>query len=337
MSYGKSLKPQELSNTLLACAVCAHWDSHVYQLLASVLKGNLSGFSEQQLSNTLHSWAVLTCIAREAGAGQQQVQELGQVAGALFEEAGRRWEQHDGVFIGLDLCQLFQAHMYAEHLGLPQRLEGGLLKQAREAWLAQQAARSKTTSRSLQEVNSTLGQMGYKTQLQALTADGLLRLGITISGLPDGSSSSIGVGFRGAFHYVAEQMGSGSVVDRLDGPTRLSHVLLMARSPAALHYIPWREWDSAKEAGQQEEYLSKALAHALSLKDSGEFDAIKWSGSRRGAQHTTAQSQPSGVQGPTSDACQESHASSLPAVKDGSHGVNPDDIQADLRQLERAL
>jgi hypothetical protein len=330
LTAGMDVTPQNLSNMLLACAVCAHWDSHVHQLLVSVTSYDLQDFSEQGITNTLYTWAVLTCIAREAGAGQQQVQELGQVAGALFEEAWRRWEQNHGVCNEVSLCQLFQAHMYAEHLGLPQRLEGELLSKARDAWCTW----SHTTSRGQQEVNSTLQQMGYTTEPHATTADGLFRPDITIT---NGTSRSMAVEFDGPHHYVREHRGNGTAIDRLNGPTRLRNVLLRPRSPGGVLFIPVNEWAPAFKAGQQREYLRKALADPLSLKAPGQSDAITWTGSHRGAHHTPAQAQPSGDQGSTSDACRESHPSSMPAAADRSHGFNPDDIEADRRQLEQAL
>jgi hypothetical protein len=67
---------------------------------------------------------------------------------------------------------------------------------------------------------------------------------------------------------------------------------------------------------------------------------IAGSGLIRGARHNPAQAQPSGVQGTRcSDACQGSHASCMPAATDRSHGCcfNPDDMEVDLTQLERAL
>jgi hypothetical protein len=90
----------------------------VHQLLVSVASHNRPDFNEKGLANTLHTWAVLTCTAQEAGAGQPQMQKLGQVAGALFEEAARQWKHNEGQTEG-ELRQLFQAHMYAQHLGLP--------------------------------------------------------------------------------------------------------------------------------------------------------------------------------------------------------------------------
>jgi hypothetical protein len=338
MLNGINVKPQHFSNALLGCALCAHWDSHVHQLLVSVPQGNLPGFSQQEFANTLHAWAVLTCIALEAGADQQQVQELGQVAGALFEEAARRCKENDVVFNELHLCQLFQAHMHAEHLGLPQRLEGELLKEAKKAWLAQQEGASKTNSRSQQEVNSTLEQMGYPTQPHATTADGLFRPDITITELPNGTSRSIAVEVDGPHHYVREHRRNGTAVDRLEGPTRLRNVLLTPRSPGGLLCIPVDDWTAARKAGQQEEYLRNALANPLSLKVSGQRDAIDWSSPSTGAHQTPAQPQP-GNQGSTSDACQGPQASSMPAAADRLHGCcfNPDDIEADRRHLEQAL
>jgi hypothetical protein len=113
VSDGRDATPQSLSNTLLACAACAHWGSHVHQLLARVLKGRLPGFIEQEPANTLHGWAVRTRIAQEAGAGQQQEQELGQVAAALFKGAGRQCAKEHAAFTQAEVQQLFQAHMYA--------------------------------------------------------------------------------------------------------------------------------------------------------------------------------------------------------------------------------
>jgi hypothetical protein len=259
MSGRRDVMSKELSSMLLACAVCGHWDSYVHQLLVSVPQGHLPGLSEQHLANTLYAWAVPACIAREAGAGQQQLQELGQVAGALFKEAGRRWAQNLSGTTEDGLRQLFQAHMYAMHLGLPQRLEGELLKQAKKAW----CARGQTISDRQKEVNSVLRQMGYKTQLQATSADGLLTIDIIITALPNGIPCSIAVEFDGPHHFVREHSGNGTAADRLNGPTRLRNVLLRARFPDGLLCIPWEEWVAATKAGRQQEYLSKALAHVM--------------------------------------------------------------------------
>jgi hypothetical protein len=267
MSDGKNMTPQNFSNTLLACAACAHWDSHVHQLLVRVQQAHLPAVTEQQLANTLYAWAVLTRIAQEAGAGQQQVQELGQVAGALFKEAGRRLAINHSVFINEHLCQLFQAHMYAEYLGLPQRLEGELLNKAKSAWCGSRH----TDSDRQKEVNKSLIQMGCTTQLHATSADGLMRPHIIITALPDGTLCSIAVECDGHHDFVREHSGDGAAVDRLDGRTRLRHVSLEARFPILLR-IPPREWDAATKAGQQQEYLRRALAGAVKHRVSFSMD-----------------------------------------------------------------
>jgi hypothetical protein len=254
---GSHVKPQELSNALLACATCAHWDRHVQQLLEWVAGHSLADFTLQHLANTLHAWAVLTCIAKEAGADQQQVQQLGQVAGALFKEPQGRWAQDPAVFVQEGLFQLFQAHMYAVHLGVPQQLEGGLLDQARAAWWAHKHI----VGDSEREVASALRRMGctIRTQPQASNPDELMRPDIVITALPNGTSCSIAVEYDGKYHYITEQAGSGVWVDRLDGPTRLRNALSRARFPDGVLVIPWKEWVAATKAGQQEEYLRRAL------------------------------------------------------------------------------
>jgi hypothetical protein len=255
MSVRGRVDPQSLSNALLACAACAHWDSHVQQLLNWIAGQSLTGFTPQHLANFLHAWAVLTCIAHKAGLDQQQLQQLGQVADALFKEAEGRWAQDHTVFEQKHLRQLFQAHLYAAHLGLPQQLEGGLLDQARAAW----GTGSQTISDGQKEVARALRQLGYTTQLEALSLDGLMRADIVITALPDGSPCRIALEFDGPSHYVTEYTASGDVIDRLNGPTRLRNVLLQARFSDGLVCICGREWGPATKGGQQEEYLRKVL------------------------------------------------------------------------------
>jgi hypothetical protein len=248
---------QVYSNSLWACAICAYWDSGVQQLLGRVRESDLAQFTAQGLANTAWAWAVLACLAQEDGSYEQHEQCFQQVAESLFKEAASR---PVGSFTVRERRQLHQAHLFAGHLGIPGLPGGQVLDSAMQAELTVHT----TTSRSQQAVSSALTQMGYTTQLEGLSPDGLMRADIVITALPDGSPCSIAVEYDGPPHYVAELSASNAVVDRLDGRTRLRNLLLSQSFPNGLVCIYWRDWEAVKGDREiQEEYLSKALAKVV--------------------------------------------------------------------------
>jgi hypothetical protein len=251
------VKPQEFSNALYACALCAHWDGNVQQLLGRVNEYDLTAFGPQDLANTLYAWAVLSCAVATSGAEQQRAQALSTAAAALLQEAA---SQPVISFTKEGLSQLYTAHLYAQHLGIPGLPAGPVLGEARAAgWNFAEPIRSA----GQREVASALQQLGYTVQEEMKSPDGVMSADVGVTALPDGSSCSIAVEFDGPSHYVTEYSGSGSVRDRLDGPTRLRNTFLHTRFPDGLVCIPWREWVTATRAGQQEEYLSKRMASVL--------------------------------------------------------------------------
>jgi hypothetical protein len=66
------VKPQEFSNAMYACALCAHWVSNTQQLLGKVDQYDLAAFAPQASANTLYAWAVLYFAAETSEAAQHR-------------------------------------------------------------------------------------------------------------------------------------------------------------------------------------------------------------------------------------------------------------------------
>jgi hypothetical protein len=261
--------PQQFSNALWACAICAHWDSVVQQLLGRVRVSDLAQCNEQDLPNIAWAWAVLACLAQEDGSYERHEHCFQQVAAGLFKLAASRPASN---LNKEHFRQLYRAHLFAGHLGI-QGLPAG---QVLEAAMQESIAADFTTSPWQRGVNSTLRQMGYTTQLEGPSSDSLMTADIVITALPGGSHCSIAVETDGPSHYVAEQTDSRAVVDRLNGPTRLRNALLSRSFPDGLVCIYWKDW-AAVEGDQeaQEEYLSKELAKVVRDK-TGAVVLIVW-------------------------------------------------------------
>jgi hypothetical protein len=259
------VKPQELSMALYACAFCAHWDDNVKQLMGRVGEYDVTAFNEQELTNTLYAWAVLSHLVSTS---QQQQCSWSSAAEPLFRAAARR---DVSSYTQGGLRQLYVAHLYCQHLRIPGLPAGAVVEAARAVgWFGGKA----TISAGQRKVCSILQQLGYNTQLEMRSPDGVMSADVGVTALPDGRPCSIAVEFDGPHHFVADYSSSNSSssnikavqVDRLDGPTRLRNALLHARFPDGLVCIPWKEWVAATQAGQQEEYLRAALAAVLNTK-----------------------------------------------------------------------
>jgi hypothetical protein len=254
------VKPQAVSNALYACALCAHWDGNVQQLLGRVNEYDLAAFAPQALANALYAWSVLSCAVAASGAEQQRTQALSTAAAALLQEAASRPVSS---FLKEGLWQLYAAHLYAQHLGIPGLPAGTVLEAARAAgW----SDGTHSISASQEEVARALQQLGYTVQVEMKSPDGLMSVDVGVTALPGGSPCSIAVEFDGPYHYVTEYSGSGSVRERLDGPTRLRNTFLHARFPDGLVCIPWKEWVAVTKDDQQEEYIMRAMAKVLESK-----------------------------------------------------------------------
>jgi hypothetical protein len=273
------LQPQNISNALYACALCAHWDDSVQQLMGRVEEYDLTMFSAQALSNTLYAWAVLSCVMATSRASQQEQGAWGGAAGPLLRESARRHSQGGSrgdvnSLVQQNLSQLYTAHICAGYLGMAGLPAGAVLEAARAVgW----SFGEPIISAGQRKVCSILQQLGYNTQLEMRSPDGLMSADVGVTALPDGRPCSIAVEFDGPHHFVADYSNSSSsssnreTVDRLDGPTRLRNALLHARFPDGLVCIPWKEWVAATQAGQQEEYLRAALAAVLNTKVRANF------------------------------------------------------------------
>jgi hypothetical protein len=257
------IEPQGISNTLYACALGAHWDGNVHQLMVRMGEYDLTAFNEQDLANTLYAWAVLFCVITTSGASQQHQSNWINAAAPLLKKAAGCGVSR---FTQEGLGQLYVAHLHCQHLGIPGLPAGTVLEAARAVGWSDGKA---TISASQREVASVLQQLGYTTQLEMESPDGIMSADVGVTALPDGSPCSIAVEYDGRHHYVTDNNSgnpSGSdqksvtPVDRLDGPTRLRNALLQARFKNGVVCIPWREWVAATRAGQQEEYPRAALA-----------------------------------------------------------------------------
>jgi hypothetical protein len=258
-----AIKPQNISNSLWACAVCAHWDSGVQQLMGRVRESDLAQFNGQNLTNTAWAWAVLACLAQEDGSYGQHEQCFQQVAAGLLKEAASRPVSS---FTIENKRQLYQAHLFAEHLGIPGLPAGQVLEAAMQAGMTA----SITTSPWQREVNSVLTQMGYTTQMEGLSPDGFTRADIVITAMYSGRPYSIALELDGPSHYVAELSASTAPVDRLDGPTRLRNRLHSHSFHDRLVCIYCRDWETVEgDKKAQQEYLSKVLAKVVRDKVGG--------------------------------------------------------------------
>jgi hypothetical protein len=256
------VQPQEFSNFLYACALCAHWDDKVQQLMVRVEEYGLAAYTAQNLTNTLYAWAVLSCVLASCGASQQHQGAWFSAAEHLFREAALRDVSN---LNREDSGQLYTAHMCAEQLGIPGLPAGAVLEAARAmGW----SFLPPTVSARQREVASVLQQLGYTTQVEMRSPDGVMSADVGVTALPDGRPCSIAVEFDGPSRYLADNSSATSPssnksaaapVDRLDGPTRLRNALLQARFPVGSVCVPSREWVAARRGGQQA-YLRATLA-----------------------------------------------------------------------------
>ena len=122
---------QHFSNALFSCALSSHFDSNVDALAAWGSQQDLQQWNEQEVSNTLFAWAMLTATGKRGDtAGMRSL------AQQVFKEASSRGvsgfsARSDWV---RDMGKLASAHWEAQHVGLS---GGGLsdskLLQAAEA------------------------------------------------------------------------------------------------------------------------------------------------------------------------------------------------------------
>jgi hypothetical protein len=228
------VEPQEVSIVLYACAFSAHWDDNVQQLMSRMEEYNLVTLNAQDLANTLYGWAVLSYLATTSRALRQVLEASAQRTVSSFTQEGLR--------------QLYAAQLHCQHLGIPGLPTGTVLEAARAAgWSYGEA----TISAGPREVASVLQQLGYTTQLELRSPDGLMSADVGVTALPDGRPCSIAVEYDGPYHFVADYSGSNSSssndkaaapADRLNGSTRLRNALLHARFFDGVVCIPWKEW-----------------------------------------------------------------------------------------------
>jgi hypothetical protein len=101
---------------LFSCALSSHFDSSVDALAAWGSQQDLRQWNEQEVSNTLSAWAMLTATGK-----QEETANMRSLAQQVFKEASSRgvsgfsarsdWAR--------DMSKLASAHWEAQHVGLP--------------------------------------------------------------------------------------------------------------------------------------------------------------------------------------------------------------------------
>jgi hypothetical protein len=277
--------PQEISNTLLACA---RFRYAPVQLLAALQRQEhmqrfLAGASPQALANT--AWAcgilghdcelLLGGLLRQTVTLQQQdsssfvcqrfcntcwavaVLDLRQYVPAvlqLAEAASRVWRSAAPE----ELRQLYQVHLWLLDLaaagggkgpGLLQVLSQQQLDECRKSWQDQVAAA--TPSPIQRQVFKALQRLpGWQVppKQEKLTDDGNFSIDIvavTAAGV------KLAVEVDGPSHLV-------SPGNRVNGRTQYRDRALKARGYTVVS-IPWREWEQQKGVQQQKQYLQDKL------------------------------------------------------------------------------
>jgi len=102
---------QHFSNALFSCALSSHFDSSVDALAAWGSQQDLRQWNEQNLSNTLSAWAMLTATGK--GGDTAGMRSLAQ---QVFKEASSRGAAR--FTVKNDLGKLASAHWEAQHVGL---------------------------------------------------------------------------------------------------------------------------------------------------------------------------------------------------------------------------
>ena len=112
---GNDATSQAFSNVLLSCAEARHWDSSMEGLAEFVSKQSeqqWGKWKEQELSNTLYAWAVLTAAGPPAASASPRFKVMAQ---QLFGQVSRGPSD----FIDLHLRQLYLGHQVAVYGKLP--------------------------------------------------------------------------------------------------------------------------------------------------------------------------------------------------------------------------
>ena len=127
---------QHFSNAMFSCALSGHFNSSVDALAAWGSQQDLQQWTEQEISNTLFAWAMLTATGRNTAS-------MRSLAEQVFKEASSRGAAK--FTVGTDLGKLASAHWEAQHVGLPgDGLSDSKLLQAAEE---RQAERMKSISK----------------------------------------------------------------------------------------------------------------------------------------------------------------------------------------------
>eukprot|EP00873_Tetraselmis_striata_P037641 jgi/Tetstr1/457905/TSEL_044423.t1 len=147
--------PQELANTVLACAQAGHHNPRLSDAITEEALSRLPDFNPQDLANT--AWAL-------AALGELDAETLCRLASApQLSPAGS----------GLVLRQLHQAELAVQlrsPAGSPAALPEPLRTQARAAWM--EAVHRSRASKLLQDVVATLGRLGMECKAEWACADG---------------------------------------------------------------------------------------------------------------------------------------------------------------------
>jgi hypothetical protein len=189
---------QHFSNALFSCALSSHFDSSVDALAAWGSQQDLRQWNEQEVSNTLSAWAMLTAIGK--GGDTTNLRSLAQ---QVFKEASSRGAPK--FTVGNDLGKLASAHWEAQHVGLP----GGGLSDSKLLQAAEehQAERMKSISEERSSITREVAEalQGYY-EVQAAMVHGYHVLQVPHPSCPRGVVLAVTQRDRDYLRHPARQM-----------------------------------------------------------------------------------------------------------------------------------
>jgi hypothetical protein len=252
-------KPQECSNMLIGCAEACHWDSSMEGLAEFVIKQSeqqLGKWKEQELSNSLYAWAVLTAAGPPAASGSPSFKVMAQQLFGQVSKGG------PSAFVDLHLRQLYLAHQVAVYGKLPGeglsadaiQLEKVVASYRGMLRAMQTAVKNSQGSRGAieQQVVEALQRVGYQVKVaQVVEMNGLKEVApLLVQGV--------------AVRVMSVDDYFHSPPDLLSGSKQIHNVLASWVCGSSI-VVPEAEWAGLKgDPQQQQAYVAQRMQEVVS-------------------------------------------------------------------------
>ena len=244
--------PQDFSSVLLSCAEARHWDSSVEGLAEFVSKQSeqqWGKWNEQELSNSLYAWAVLTAAGPSAASASPSFKIMAQ---QLFSQVSKRGPS---AFVDLGLRQLYVAHQVAVYGKLPGNGLSANVKLLEKAVAANEAYLNELQRMmkggAINEVAAALQRAGYEAQVaQVVENEGLKKMvPLLVKGV--------------AVHFTSVDDYFRSPPGLLSGSKHIHDVLAGCVCGSSI-VVPEAEWAGLKSDPQQQQaYMAQRLQEAV--------------------------------------------------------------------------